>query len=98
MTRPFAFVLKFTAALLACASTSAGAETLALADTVFLHGKILTLDAAATVVRAVAVKDGRILTTGSDASMRKLTGSPDTQRVRSQSSGEPGPQVSRTLD
>ena len=66
--------LRFTAVLLACASASAGTEAQATAETVFLHGRILTLDSAGTVVQAVAVKDGRILVTGSDATIRKLAG------------------------
>jgi predicted amidohydrolase YtcJ len=53
---------------------SASAQAPTTAETVFLHGKILTLDPAGTVVQAVAVKDGRILASGSDAQIRKLAG------------------------
>ena len=53
-----ASILKFTALLLAFASASATAEAPATAETVFLHGRILTLDSAGTVVQAVAVNDG----------------------------------------
>jgi predicted amidohydrolase YtcJ len=42
------------------------------ADIVYLHGKVLTVDSANTVVTALAVKDGRILATGSDESIGKL--------------------------
>jgi predicted amidohydrolase YtcJ len=58
--------------VLACVLSGAPAMVQAAAGTVFLHGRILTLDAAGTVVDAVAVKDGRILATGSDAQIRKL--------------------------
>ncbi len=64
--------------LLACASASAGAEAPAAAESVFLHGRILTLDATGTMVQAVAVKDGRILATGSDATIRRLAGAQTT--------------------
>jgi len=69
-----ASVFKFIAVLLACASASASTEAPATAETVFLHGRILTLDSAGTVVQSVAVKDGRILATGSDAKIRRLAG------------------------
>lgn len=60
--------------LLACTSSAVGAEAAVFAETVFLHGKIVTLDRAGTVVEAVAVKDGRILATGPDARIRSLVG------------------------
>ena len=74
MTRSHAARLRFSAVLLACALSTAHAEAPVAAETVFLHGKILTLDTAGTVVEAVAVKDGRILATGSDSKIRKLAG------------------------
>ena len=74
MTQSSTFRLRFGALLLACAMASARAEAPAAAETVFLHGRILTLDPAGTMVQAVAVKDGRILVTGSDAQVRKLVG------------------------
>jgi predicted amidohydrolase YtcJ len=78
MTLSPASLLRLTAVLLACASAAGGAEVPAAAETVFLHGRILTLDQAGTVVHAVAVKDGRILATGSDAKIRKLAGARTT--------------------
>jgi len=78
MTQLPGSVLRFSAVLLACALSTARAEAPAAAETVFLHGRILTLDTAGTVVQAVAVKDGRILATGSDAQIRKLTGARTT--------------------
>jgi predicted amidohydrolase YtcJ len=58
---------------LACmlAATQARAAATA-ADTVFLHGHVLTLDASSTVAQAVAVRDGRILRVGTDAQVRSL--------------------------
>jgi predicted amidohydrolase YtcJ len=66
--------VRFAALLLACALSTARAEPPAAAGTIFLHGRIVTLDAAGTIVAAVAVKDGRILATGTDAKIRKLAG------------------------
>ncbi len=59
--------------LLACAALCgvAGAQP---ADTVLVNGKVLTGDAAFSVREAVAVRDGRILATGSSAEIRKLAG------------------------
>ena len=78
MTLSPASLLRCTAVLLACASANAGAEAPAAAESVFLHGRILTLDATGTMVQAVAVKDGRILATGSDATIRRLAGAQTT--------------------
>jgi predicted amidohydrolase YtcJ len=58
----------------AFALTTARAEPQAVADKVFLHGKIVTLDAAGTVVQAVAVRNGKILAAGPDARIRRLVG------------------------
>jgi len=74
MTRSLTSRLQFSAVLLVCALSTARAEAAVVAETVFLHGKILTLDAAGTVVEAVAVKDGWIMATGSDTAIRKLAG------------------------
>ncbi len=52
-------------------SPSFAAET---ADTVFLNGKVLTVDGRFTVTQAVAVKGERIMATGSNADIAKLTG------------------------
>jgi len=45
------------------------------ADTIFLNGKIITVDPKDTIAEAVAVKDGRILKLGSTAEIRRLAGS-----------------------
>ena len=50
------------------------------ADAVFVNGKVVTMDAADTIVQAVTVKDGLILKTGSDKDLRTLAG-PKTQVV-----------------
>src|SRR5918997_20898 len=50
------------------------------ADTVLTGGKVLTLDDAFSVVEAVAIRDGRVLATGTDAEIEGLTG-PGTRRV-----------------
>jgi predicted amidohydrolase YtcJ len=44
------------------------------ADRLVLNGRILTIDAAFRVVEALAIRDGRILATGSNDEMRTLAG------------------------
>jgi predicted amidohydrolase YtcJ len=43
-------------------------------DLVLINGKVLTLDERSTVTEAVAVRDGKILATGSNASIKPLAG------------------------
>ncbi len=43
-------------------------------DLVLVNGKVLTLDERSTVTEAVAVRDGKILATGSSASIKALAG------------------------
>jgi len=43
-------------------------------DVVYFNGKITTLDAAETMVEAVAVKDGKFLSIGSAEEIKKLAG------------------------
>ena len=45
------------------------------ADTVLLNGKIVTLDSAAPLAEALAVRDGRIIAVGRSADIRALSGS-----------------------
>ena len=52
-----------------------------VADTVYLGGNVVTMDAAQPRVRAVAVKGGKILAVGSDAKVREHVG-PGTKTVR----------------
>ena len=53
------------------AATAAHAQT---ADTILVNGKILTVDAQSSIREAVAIRDGRIVSLGSSAEMRKLGG------------------------
>ncbi|WP_452101017.1 amidohydrolase [Bradyrhizobium monzae] len=43
-------------------------------DLVLINGKVLTLDERSTVTEAVAIRDGKILATGSSASIKALAG------------------------
>ena len=51
-----------------------GAAAAEPADTLFINGRVLTLDERGTEVQAVAVRDGRIVATGSTRKLRKLEG------------------------
>jgi predicted amidohydrolase YtcJ len=65
------------------ASSSSSPFTLkpqTFADTMFVNGKVVTMDAAYTIVQAVAIKDGLILHAGSDQAIRTLTG-PNTRLI-----------------
>src|SRR5690348_1680418 len=44
-------------------------------DLILANGRILTMDAAGTQAEALAIKDGRVLATGSNAEIRELAGS-----------------------
>ncbi|MCS6953333.1 MAG: amidohydrolase [Bryobacteraceae bacterium] len=50
------------------------------ADLIVYHGKIVTVDPRFRIARALAVRDGRILATGSDAEILKLAG-PKTEKL-----------------
>ncbi len=50
------------------------------ADLIMLNGKILTIDKDFTITEAIAVRDGRVLATGSNADMMALAG-PQTEQV-----------------
>jgi predicted amidohydrolase YtcJ len=64
------------AAMLALAAAAVGLPAHAQdADTVLLNGKIVTLDAAAPVAEALAVRDGKIIAVGRSADIRALAGS-----------------------
>jgi predicted amidohydrolase YtcJ len=55
-------------------------EVLHYADTVFYNGKVATADAQFTTVKAIAVRDGKVLKTGDDAGILALAG-PNTRRI-----------------
>jgi predicted amidohydrolase YtcJ len=52
----------------------------AAADQILFNGKVLTVDKDFSIKEALAIRDGRILATGTTAEMQKLAGS-NTQRV-----------------
>jgi hypothetical protein len=63
---------------IACASLFAGTSRISAseptADLVLVNGTVLTIDPLDSVARAIAVKNGRILDVGSDASIRRYIG------------------------
>src|SRR5262245_4622556 len=63
------------ALLLALAAGSLSAAHAQDADTVLLNGKIITLDDAAPLAEALAVRDGKIIVVGRSADIRALAGS-----------------------
>ncbi len=44
------------------------------ADLLLINGTIVTVDAKDSIVEAVAVKDGKVLSTGSNSDVKKLGG------------------------
>ncbi|HYK78823.1 MAG TPA: amidohydrolase [Micropepsaceae bacterium] len=58
-------------ALAACVLSTAGNAQVPAADTILVNGKIVILDGASSVAQAIAIRDGKILATGSDADIRK---------------------------
>ena len=76
-------VMVLLAALVMLISNPAGAQPQILmnyADLIMLNGKILTIDNDFTITEAIAVRDGRVLATGSNADMLALAG-PETEQV-----------------
>jgi predicted amidohydrolase YtcJ len=73
-------VRKLTALVAAClgfagvASAEAQQAEFNAPDLVLINGKVLTLDERSTVTEAIAVRDGKILATGSSASIKSLAG------------------------
>jgi predicted amidohydrolase YtcJ len=55
-------------------------ELLAYPSLILFNGKVLTVDAGFTVAQAVAVRDGRILSVGTTAEVRRLAG-PETRMI-----------------
>jgi predicted amidohydrolase YtcJ len=61
----------------AIVAATASAQT---ADTLVVNGKVITVDDKESVVEALAIRDGRIVATGTSAAMRKLAG-PNTRTI-----------------
>ena len=61
----------------AVVTASASAQS---ADTILVNGKVVTVDAKESVVEALAVRDGRIVATGTSAAVRKRAG-PSTRTI-----------------
>ena len=62
------------ALFMAIGFTTAWAHVAIQADTVLIHGHITTMDPANPQVQALALRDGRVLAMGSDASVKALQG------------------------
>lgn len=69
-----AFVLGVGILFAAAAPASVQQADVNSPDLVLVNGKVLTLDEQSSVTEAIAVRDGKILATGSSASMRALAG------------------------
>src|SRR3954464_14089455 len=66
--------------LAGCAGPGALLPAGAKADTILYRGRIYTVDARDTVVEALAIKDGRIVATGTNEAVRALAG-PGTREI-----------------
>jgi predicted amidohydrolase YtcJ len=53
---------------------AASAPTLPAPDLILAHGTILTVDPRDTVAQAIAIRDGKILTVGTDSAVLALAG------------------------
>src|ERR1051325_4995324 len=69
--RALSKTLLLASLVVAAFTATASAQT---ADTILVNGKVVTVDARESVVEALAVRDGRIVATGTSAAMRKLAG------------------------
>ena len=63
--------LVVVAAVALCAASGAYAQS---PDTILVNGKIVTVDAQSSTREAIAIRDGRVVSVGSSADMRKLAG------------------------
>src|SRR5476649_1446491 len=66
--------MKFHVVAAAVALCVAGAAHAQSPDTILVNGKILTVDAQSSTREAMAIRDGRIVSLGSSAEIRKLAG------------------------
>src|SRR5205814_3784329 len=55
-------------------------EVLAYADAILTNGKVLTVDKDFSIREAVAIRDGKVLATGTTAAIQRYAG-PKTQRI-----------------
>ncbi|MDR1916358.1 MAG: amidohydrolase, partial [Synergistaceae bacterium] len=67
-------LLALCCAMLVLAASSAAFAADNTVDTIYVNGKILTVDDDFSIVEAVAVKGGKILETGTNDSIKKLAG------------------------
>lgn len=65
---------------LAAALGASGAASAQTADAVLVNGNVVTLDGKSSVVQGIAIRDGKVLATGSNEEVRKLAG-PNTRVV-----------------
>ena len=63
--------LLLAALVVAVFTATAWAQT---ADTILVNGKVVTVDGKESVVEAIAIRDGRIVATGTTAAIRKMAG------------------------
>jgi hypothetical protein len=77
---PFSFILLIVIFSFSHCSRKESATNYLQPDTILINGKIITVDANDSVVEAVAVKDGRIVSVGSSQLMKKMMG-PSTQVI-----------------
>src|SRR5579872_1115450 len=62
------------------ATVQAPAELVSYPDVIMTNGKILTVDKDFSIRQAVAIRDGKILATGTNAAILRLAG-PKTQKI-----------------
>src|SRR5690349_16013234 len=55
-------------------------EVVAYADTIFTNGKVLTVDKDFIIAEAIAVRDGKVLATGTTGAIERMAG-PKTKRI-----------------
>jgi predicted amidohydrolase YtcJ len=74
MSRKVRLLVLLGAGLCLASPTYAQQADLSSADLVLINGKVLTMDDRSSVVEALAVRDGKILATGSSASVKSAIG------------------------
>jgi predicted amidohydrolase YtcJ len=67
--------MKITNLLIVCALFGAAPLAAQSPDTVLVNGKVVTVDSQFSVRQAIAIRDGKIVATGSTADVQKLAGS-----------------------